>query len=313
MVNVLVIGGAGYIGSVVSNKLVGDHDVSVIDNLSKGVKSLLPGEVSFYEGDILDVEFLRKVFSKKNFDVVMHFAALKDAGESMRDLAKYSQNIIGTINILNVMVEFGVKKIVFSSSAAVYGEPGQKVISEDHLVNPVNFYGFTKLESERLIKWYHKQKGIDFVVLRYFNVAGDSLGYIDPFASNIFPIICEVLSGKRKSLEVFGDDYDTRDGTCIRDYIHVSDLADAHIKALSVKDSCVVNLGSSKGYSVLELIKVFEKVSGKKISFEVVGRRHGDPASLIASNKKAEKVLGWVPVHDLESMAGSTWDAYKKN
>jgi UDP-glucose 4-epimerase len=313
MLNILVIGGAGYIGSVVVKQLLEKKfNVSVLDNLSKGVRELVPNSASFFEGDILDESFLHSVFASKKFDAVIHFAAAKDAGESMVNLEKYSKNIIGTINILNKMVEFDVKKIIFSSSAAVYGAPIEDVIDESHALEPLNFYGFSKLESERLLHWYHMQKGINFAALRYFNVAGDVLGYVDPDARNIFPIICEVLAGKRESLKVYGDDYDTKDGTGIRDYIHVADLADAHIKAIKLSGAHIINLGSSNGFSVLDLVKEFEKVSGKKINYSVVDRRAGDPASLVASNKRAKELLDWSPMHDLNSMVKSSWLAYRK-
>ncbi len=230
---ILVTGGAGYIGSVAVKKLIErGFNVLVIDNLSKGKRELVDKEADFLKGDILDKSFLEEVFSKSKIEKIIHFAALKSAGESMNSPETYSQNIIGTINILNKMVEHKVKDIIFSSSAAVYGEPKREIIEEDHSTNPINFYGFTKLESERIIDWYAKLKDISYISLRYFNVAGDGgLNYIDPNAENIFPIIGEVISQKREKLQVFGNDYKTKDGSCIRDYIHVEDIVDAHMGA----------------------------------------------------------------------------------
>lgn len=311
---ILVTGGAGYIGSVTVFKLVLlDYNVIVIDNLKKGKKELVDKKAQFIEGDILDEKLLQKIFSQHKINKVIHFAALKSAGESMQDLASYSQNITGTINIINKMVEHNVKDIIFSSSAAVYGEPQEEIIEETHPTNPVNFYGFTKLEAERIIDWYVKLKDISCVSLRYFNVAGDGgLNYVDPYAENIFPIIGEVLSKKREILEVYGDDYSTRDGSCIRDYIHVEDIASAHIKVLDLKGSHVINLGTSEGISVLELVDVFKEVAKKDVPYKITSRREGDPAMLIASNKKAKELLNWMPQKTIKDMVESTLSVYYK-
>jgi len=288
---ILVTGGAGYIGSAAVKKLVDEgHQVVVVDNLSKGQERLVDAQAEFHKGDLMDKEFLRGVFSGGEFNAVMHFAGYKAAGESMTELGKYSQNIIGTINLLDCMVEFGVKKIIFSSSAGVYGEPQYVPIDEKHPTNPVNYYGFTKLENERIIEWYSKQKGIVGICLRYFNVFGDAgLGYLDPDAQNIEPIIYEVKSGKREKLIIFGNDYDTPDGTCVRDYIDVLDLVRAHVLALGLEKSEVINLGTGQGVSVLDLAKKFD------VPFEYGPRREGDPASLTASYEKAKRLLGWEP------------------
>ena len=305
---ILVTGGAGYIGSVAVKKLIErGFNVLVIDNLSKGKRELVDKEADFLKGDILDKSFLEEVFSKSKIEKIIHFAALKSAGESMNSPETYSQNIIGTINILNKMVEHKVKDIIFSSSAAVYGEPKREIIEEDHSTNPINFYGFTKLESERIIDWYAKLKDISYISLRYFNVAGDGgLNYIDPNAENIFPIIGEVISQKREKLQVFGNDYKTKDGSCIRDYIHVEDIVDAHIRALDLKGDHIINLGTSKGVSVLELINAFKEVSGKDIPYKITKRREGDPAILVASNKKAKELLSWEPKKEIKEMIEST-------
>lgn len=312
--NILVFGGAGYIGSVVVKQLVSfGHNVVVFDNLSKGRRDLVDLKAKFILGDILNSENLEEAFSANDFDAVMHFAAFKDAGESMRDPSKYVDNVKGTINILSVMDTFDVKKIVFSSSAAVYGNPQEDIITEEHPTIPLNFYGFTKLEGERLLEWYRNLRGIEYVSLRYFNVAGDGgLGYVDPDAKNIFPIIGEVINGKRDKLSIFGGDYDTQDGTCIRDYIHVSDLAAAHIKALELGGSDIINLGSGTGQSVLELVTAFKEISGVDIAYQIVGRREGDPAMLVASYQKAQEVLDWKPKHSLNDMVKSTLDVYNK-
>ncbi len=311
MKKVLVTGGAGYIGSIVVKDLISEgFEVVVVDNLSKGLKSLVDKKAKLIIGDLVNREFLKSVFSNHEFDAVIHFASYKDAEESMINTEKYSDNITGMLNLLNVMSEYDVKQIVFSSSAAVYGEPREEVITEDHPKNPLNFYGFTKLEGERLLSWFYKLKKINFTALRYFNVAGDGgLNYLDPDAKNIFPIICEVVSGKRNKLKIFGDDYETKDGTCVRDYIHVSDLANAHIKALTLKGSNFINLGSSKGYSVLDLVNAFKEKG--TVDFEIVERREGDPAKLIANNSLAKELLKWEPKHGLKEMIESTLNAYR--
>jgi UDP-glucose 4-epimerase len=264
---ILVTGGAGYIGSACVHKLIKKHEVVVVDNLSKGKKEFVDPKAEFYKLDLADRGALQKAFSKK-IDAVIHFAAYKAVEESMEDAVKYSDNITGTINLLDMMVKKGVRKIIFSSSAAVYGMPKKEIVDEDAETKPINYYGYTKLACEQIIGWYSNIHAIEHVNLRYFNVAGDSgLGYVDPDAKNIVPILMEVLSGKRKKLTVFGNDYKTRDGTCIRDYIDVNDLVDAHILALDVEGSHVINLGTSKGSSVLELINATEKVTKKKLAF----------------------------------------------
>lgn len=311
---ILVTGGAGYIGSAAVKALIEEgHEVVVIDNLSKGKKELVNDNAAFYQGDLLNKDFLNKIFSEHQINAVMHFASHKAAGESMEVPEKYSENITGTINLLNAMTKFNVKKIIFSSSAAVYGNPEYTPIDENHPTEPINYYGFTKLECEKVINWYSKLKGIVGVNLRYFNVAGDcGLGYVDPDAQNIFPIIMEMLTGKREKLVVFGNDYDTSDGTCIRDYIDISDLAKAHVLALNLNKSEIINLGTGNGISVLELVKTFEEISGKKINWEFGARREGDPAKLTASFEKAEKLIGWKAENDLNVMVKSLLEVLEK-
>lgn len=301
---ILVTGGAGYIGSVAIKELIKNkHQVVVIDNLSKGKKELVDIKAKFYVGDLIDKEFVEKVFSENNFEAVMHFGGYKAAGESMDVPEKYSDNIVGSINLLNSMVKFNTKKIIFSSSAAVYGNPLYTPIDEAHPTLPINYYGFTKLKTEELIDWYSQLKGIIGIKLRYFNVAGDGgLNYIDPEAQNIFPVIQEVLSGKREKLVVYGNDYPTPDGTCVRDYIDVNDLVQAHILALKLEHSETINLGTSNGVSVLELITAVQECLGVKLNYQLGPRRAGDPAILTASNEKARKVLGWMPKRNIQEM-----------
>lgn len=313
MKTVLVTGGAGYIGSVAVKKLIEKKfNVIVIDNLSRGLKELINEKANFYKGDLCDKDFLEKVFSENKIESVIHFAGYKAVGESMKNATKYSQNISGTINLLDTMNIHCVKRIIFSSTAAVYGTPKEKIIDETCETNPINYYGFTKLTCENLIKWYSEIYGLKYCILRYFNVAGDGgLNYIDPYAENIIPIIMEFVFEKRNKLTIFGDDYDTRDGTGIRDYLHVSDLINAHILALDLKENQVINLGTSSGTSVKELVHETEKIIGKKIDFEIKGRRTGDPDMLTTSNKKAKEILGWIPKRDVKDIIYSTWEAYR--
>ncbi len=312
---ILVTGGAGYIGSACVKLLLEEnYNVIVADNLSKGKRELVPENVKFYHVDLTDKDSLDKVFSENKIDKVIHFAGYKAVNESMKDAVKYSDNIIGTINVLSMMVKHDVKKIVYSSTAAVYGTPEYMPIDENHPTKPISYYGATKLETEKIIDWYSKIHGISYICLRYFNVAGDyGLNYVDPDAQNIMPIIMEVVFGKRDKLSVFGDDYDTRDGTCVRDYIHVADLVDAHIKALNVTENAIINLGTSKGYTVKELITATEQATGKPLSHEFCGRRGGDPASVLALNDLAKNLLGWTPKYDLKEMIESTYKAYLSN
>lgn len=311
---ILVTGGAGYIGSVTVKLLLDNgHIVTTIDNLHKGKRELIDKRATFYKLDIINLPTLEKKLKDQKFDVIMHFAALKDAGESMLNPELYQDNIKGIMNLLKIAKKLKVKQFIFSSSAAVYGEPKTKIINENHICDPSNFYGYTKLAGEHLLEWSRKLNKIEYVALRYFNVAGDGgLNYVDPNAKNIFNVIGEVLCKRKKILEIFGGDYNTLDGTGIRDYIHVSDIADAHIKALKVKNSHIINLGSEKGYSVLEIVKMFEKVSSKKIPYKIIKRRSGDVATLVATSGKAKDILGWIPQRGLKEMVESTWTAYNK-
>lgn len=309
MKTILVTGGAGYIGSVCVHKLISlGYKVIVIDNLSKGMKHLIHKDAEFYQLDLKDS--LEKPF-RNQIHAVIHFAAYKAVGESMENAPKYSDNITGTINLLNHMVKHNVKKIIFSSTAAVYGIPEYTPLNEDHPTNPENFYGASKLECERILAWYSRIHNLQYVSLRYFNVVGDALNYLDPEPENILPIIMEVITKKRSQLTIFGDDYNTRDGTCLRDYIDVNDLIDAHIKALELNTNEIINLATSNGTTVLELIKLTEKALQTKLNFKRGDRRKGDPGVVIASNKKALDLLKWKPTTPLLESIKSTYKAYK--
>jgi len=319
---VLIIGGAGYIGShVVREFLDRKHTIRVFDNLSSGDRSNLFPEAEFVEGDILDHDQLNAAM-QGGWDAIVHLAAFKAAGESMIKPEKYSvNNLTGTINILNAAVTNGITNIVFSSSAAVYGEPSYLPIDEKHPTNPENYYGFTKLEIERILGWYDKLKGIKYAALRYFNAAGyDAAGRIKGLErnpANLIPIIMEAAAGIRTKLSIYGDDYPTADGTCIRDYVHVSDLAAAHAQALEhlvkTRESIIVNLGSEEGISVREMLEASRRITGQAIPSETVARRAGDPAKLVASSSLAHEALKWTPkFSDVDSLISSTWNMYKK-
>lgn len=328
--NILIIGGAGYIGSHVARELL-DRGcrVTVYDNLSSGLRqNLFPG-AAFVHGDIHDRAGLLRVMAEPlhnpksggGFDALVHLAASKAAGESMLKPEKYSRNNInGTINILNAACETGIKYIVFSSSAAVYGEPKYLPIDEQHPTEPENYYGFTKLEIERFLGWYEKLKNIRFASLRYFNAAGyDVKGRItglEQNPANLIPVIMEAACGMRPVVQIFGNDYDTPDGTCIRDYIHVNDLAAGHAAALDYisknNRSLTLNLGSETGSSVLEVLETARNLTGRPIPAKITGRRPGDPAKLTASSSLAREVLGWQARHsDLETLIKTSWNAYR--
>jgi UDP-glucose 4-epimerase len=320
--NVLVIGGAGYIGGhVVRELLDSGHETTVFDNFSSGHRRRLFPEADFLYGDIQDFPTLL-VAMRRGFDAVVHLAALKAAGESMTAPEKYSwNNLNGTVNVLNAMCAARIEILAFSSSAAVYGEPRYLPIDENHPTNPENFYGFTKLEIERILGWYERLKGIRFAALRYFNAAGydveGRVGGIERNPANLIPIVMETACGMRKSVQIFGGDYETDDGTCVRDYVHVSDLAAAHAAALEFLaaggKSLTVNLGSETGTSVLELVRTACRISGKAIPAAIGPRRAGDPAKLTASAGLAEKLLGWKARHsDMETLLRSAWEVYRR-
>jgi len=317
---VLVIGGAGYIGGHVA-RLFADrgHGIDVVDNLSTGSKENIFPDYGFFRGDILDYPWLLGVM-RRGYDAVVHLAAAKAAGESMLVPEKYSlQNLNGTVNIINAACAAGIANIVFSSSAAVYGEPKYLPIDEEHPKDPANYYGFTKLEIERILAWYDRLKGLKFAALRYFNAAGyDPAGRVrglEKNPANLIPVIMEVAAGMRPGFELFGLDYPTPDGSGIRDYVHVSDLAEGHCLALEYlvreKKSLTVNLGSEEGLSVLQILEAARRITGRPIPEKRSARRAGDPAKLVASSAKAKALLGWnARYSDLDSLVATTWQAY---
>ncbi|MCR4822537.1 MAG: UDP-glucose 4-epimerase GalE [Treponema sp.] len=318
---VLVIGGAGYIGShVVKELMANGHKVTVFDNLSSGLRQNLFAENDFIYGNILIERDLDQAFSR-GFDAFIHLAAFKAAGESMVEPEKYSiNNITGTLNIMNAAVKNNCKIMIFSSSAATFGEPQYLPMDEKHPQNPINYYGFTKLEIEHFMEWYDKIRGLKFAALRYFNAAGyDPEGVVcglEQKPENLLPRVMEAALGQRQ-LKIFGTDYDTRDGTCIRDYIHVTDLARAHVMALDYiaknNKSLKLNLGTEKGTTVKEIIDAARRITGKPIPAEEAPRRPGDPASLYAKYDLAKEVLGWEPKYsDVDTLVETTWKAYTK-
>jgi len=321
--NILVIGGAGYIGSHVTREFLDlGHKCTVYDNLSSGLRENLFPDAQFIHGDIHDYPHLLQIMKLGSFDALIHLAASKAAGESMFNPEKYSRNnIAGTINIINAACEASIKKIVFSSSAAVYGEPQYLPIDEKHPAVPENYYGFTKLEIERILSWYEKLKDMRYACLRYFNAAGyDVKGRIkglEQNPANLLPVIMEAACGTRKELQIFGDNYDTPDGTCIRDYIHVSDLAVGHAMALDYinknNKSLTVNLGSESGYSVKEVLDTARRITGRPVPASITGRRAGDPAKLTASAALAFELTGWKARYsDMETLIKTSWEAYNK-
>lgn len=319
----LVIGGAGYIGSHVVKALMKQgYEVTVFDNLSSGLRQNLFKQNKFIYGNILIKSDLDSAFSL-GFDACIHLAAFKAAGESMIVPEKYSENnITGTLNILNSAVKHNCKNIVFSSSAAIFGNPQKLPIDENHPKNPENYYGFTKLSIEDYLEWYSKLKGINYAALRYFNAAGydveGEISGLEQNPANLIPVVMETACGIRKEMSVFGDDYDTPDGTCIRDYVHVTDLSDAHVKALDYiaknNTNLKLNLGSEVGTSVKEVIDIARKITEKPINAKVVERRPGDPSELYATSKQAFEILGWKAKYsDIDTIIKTTWDAYLKN
>ena len=318
---ILVIGGAGYIGSHVVKALLHENfAVTVYDNLSTGQVCNLFEKAEFVKGDILDSQHLEKTMAQ-GFDAVIHLAAKKAVGESMENPQLYSQNnISGSINIFNAMLNTEIKNIVFSSTSAVYGMPKYLPLDENHPLNPMSFYGYTKMAIEQVMNWYSKIKDFNYIALRYFNAVGyaadGSIRSKEKNPQNLLPLIMETITGQREILHVFGNDYDTPDGTCVRDYIHVEDLADAHVlaikKLLSNGDSQIINLGTEKGTSVLEIIKSVERVSGKKVNYDFAPRRAGDPANVIATSAKAAEVLGWHAIYtDIDEIVKTVWNIEK--
>ncbi len=326
--NILVIGGAGYIGSHIVYELNdAGHQVTILDNFSTGLRENVDARATLVEGDMQDLTLLDRLLgsgdsgSAEKFDSVIHFAALKAAGESMEKPDLYTRaNLIATMNLLNTMVRHDIKNFVFSSSAATYGSPEYLPIDEKHPQKPINYYGYTKLVIEQTMEWYSRLKGLRYAALRYFNAAGyDVKGRItgkEQNPANLLPIVMEVAAGSRPKMQVFGSDYPTRDGTCIRDYIHVNDLATAHVKAMeylaSENRDLTLNLATGEGFTVLEVIKEAEKVCGRPIPHDITGRRPGDPAELVAASGQARETIGWKASHsDLKQLVESMWNVYK--
>lgn len=315
--NVLVTGGAGYIGShAVKMLLDQNHQVTVIDNLSTGYKKAVDNRATFYQTDIMNKEEVVTILKENNIQTIIHFAAFSLVGESMDNPLKYyNNNVYGTQRLLEAMVEASVSNIVFSSTAAVYGFKETMPITEDMLETPINTYGETKLAMEKMMSWAEQAHGIKYISLRYFNVAGahhtGSIGEAHNPETHLIPLILQVPNNKREKIYIFGNDYQTNDGTCIRDYIHIEDLINAHIKAMNhlqkTNKSDVFNLGSGEGFSVLEMIEAARKVTNHNIPSELSDRRKGDPDILIASNKKAKEILKWEPTKTLEEIIESAW------
>ena len=321
---VLVLGGAGYIGSHTVYELADNGaDVVIADNLQTGYLAAVHPKARFYKGDIRDKAFLDYLFKKEKIDAVIHFAASSLVGESMTNPLKYyDNNLYGTMVLLKSMVENGIDKIVFSSTAATYGEPENIPILETDRTEPANTYGETKLAMEKMFKWVSSAHNLRYVSLRYFNACGahasGKIGEAHNPESHLIPIILQVPNGKRKEVSIFGDNYPTKDGTCIRDYIHVTDLAQAHILAVEYlkqgNPSDIFNLGNGVGFSVKEVIETARKVTGHSIPAVISPRRAGDPAQLIASSEKAKFILGWKPKHaDIEEIIASAWNWHKNH
>ncbi|MGY0458179.1 UDP-glucose 4-epimerase GalE [Pediococcus pentosaceus] len=322
--SILVVGGAGYIGSHMVKRLVEQNrDVVVVDNLSTGHRGAVDKGVKFYEGDIRDHAFLKEVFDQEAIDTVVHFAAFSIVPESMEKPLKYfDNNTAGMVALLEEMRDHDVKRIIFSSTAATYGVPEKSPIEETDRQAPINPYGESKLMMEKIIKWADQAYGIKFVALRYFNVAGaypdGSIGEDHGPETHLTPIILQVALGKRDQLQIFGDDYHTPDGTNVRDYVHVLDLADAHILAIDYlkagNDSDVFNLGSSTGFSVKEMVEAAREATGEAISAKIAARRPGDPDSLIAASQKARKILKWNPQYDdVKEIIKTAWNWTQKH
>jgi len=318
---VLVTGGAGYIGSVtVSELLRAGHDVTVYDNLSRGHREAVSDGAKLEMGDISDTPKLDRILQENRIDSVMHFAASIEAGESMKVPEQFFRNnTANTLNLLEAMLRARVKRFVFSSTAALYGEPERTPIQENDKLQPTNAYGESKLLVERMLDWFHRIHHLHYASLRYFNAAGatDKLGEAHDPETHLIPLVLQVAAGARPSISIFGADYDTVDGTCVRDYIHVLDLAQAHIlalEALQTRDKLVYNLGNGCGFSVRQVVDVATRVTGRPIKVMESPRRPGDPAVLVASPEKIRSELGWRPAFpDPETIISSAWDWHSRN
>ena len=318
--NLLVTGGAGYVGGTVATVLMqAGHRVTVLDNLCHSKRHELPAGAEFVEADIADRPRVESLLRELKPDGVLHFAALIEAGESMQKPEIYFRNnTASTLALLEAMHATGTNRLVFSSTAAVYGEPKSTPIEETAALAPTNAYGESKLMVEQMLGWFHRVHGLRYASLRYFNVAGALPGRGESHEpeTHVIPLILDVALGRRASINIYGDDYPTPDGTCIRDYIHVRDLADAHIlaiKALSERDRMILNLGNGSGFSVKEVIASARRVTGHPIPAEIKARRDGDPARLVASSEKAKEELGWHPQYpELDSILASAWEWHQQ-
>ena len=313
---ILVTGGAGYIGSIVSAELLrAGHEVVVYDNLSHGHRRAVPGDAAIVVGEVGDREALERAFQQHRPEAVMHFAALIEAGESMRAPERYFRNnTASSLTLLECMLQHGCRRLVFSSTAALYGNPEHTPIEEDAPLRPTNAYGESKLLVERMLAWFHRIHGLRYASLRYFNAAGGAgeLGEDHQPESHLIPLVLQVALGKRPSIAIYGTDYHTPDGTCIRDYIHVLDLASAHVlalEALATRDQLIYNLGNGRGFSVRQVVETARKVTGHDIPAEDAPRRPGDSAVLVASSEKIRRELGWRPRYpELEQIVASAWE-----
>jgi len=312
---ILVTGGAGYIGSTVAAELIAaGHAVTVVDNLSRGYRAAVPDGAAFVKAELADGAALGAVFAGGRFDAVLHFAALIEAGESMKSPERFFRNnTAGTMSLLEAMLEHGVRTLVFSSTAAVYAPIGSEPLNESDPLGPVNAYGESKLFVERMLAWHGRIHGLRYACLRYFNAAGatPTHGEAHRPETHLIPLVLQAAAGKRDNIAIFGSDYETPDGTCVRDYIHVSDLAAAHLLALAAlgrREHLTCNLGNGRGYSVLEVIRAAERVTGKPIPCVKAERRAGDPARLVAGAEAARRELGWRPRYaELETIIDSAW------
>ena len=317
--NILVTGGAGYIGGTVAATLLAKgHSVTVYDNLCHATRAMVPEGAEFVQGDVADRPRLETLLGS-GFDGVLHFAALIEAGESMAKPEVYFRNnSAATLSLLEAMRITGVRRLVFSSTAAVYGEPATTPIREDAPLQPTNPYGESKLIVEKMLSWMYRVHGFPYASLRYFNVAGAAPGRGEAHEpeTHLIPLVLEVALGRRQRIRIYGDDYPTVDGTCVRDYIHIEDLAEAHLLALEALEGGgqrIYNLGNGSGFTVLQVIEAARRVTGQPIPVEVVGRRPGDPAVLIASAEKIGRDLGWKPRHtSLDTIVASAWEWHQK-
>ncbi|RME45047.1 MAG: UDP-glucose 4-epimerase GalE [Chloroflexi bacterium] len=312
---ILVTGGAGYIGSIVAAELIrAGHDVTVYDSLVRGHRQAVHPAATFVQGDVGDKTTLERILREGAFEAVMHFAAFIEAGESMKRPERYfANNTANALTLLSTMIEQGIKRFVFSSTAAVYGDPEYTPIDEEHPLRPINAYGASKLMVEQMLTWFNRIHGLGYAALRYFNAAGAAPPFGEDHRpeTHLIPIILEVAMGQRDHLELYGTDYPTRDGTCVRDYIHVIDLARAHVLALEALrpgEQRVYNLGNGRGFTNREVLETARRVTGRPIPVVEAPRRPGDPAILIASSDRIQQELGWMPEHpDLEDIIASAW------